>query len=152
MADPSTSAESPLHASDAAPPQPFRTAPSSLTRGYSLADLFLLVTACAVVAAAVAPVLRQLPDGDHWIAAAWAAVGASLLGVAWGIVLGLHGYYKLRGVLECAGLGALLGALAGPLKCLPAEAFSTAVLSSLVGSVLLVIVALATRRSAIGGE
>lgn len=143
-------AENPPQASDPPQAQPFRTAPSSYTRGYSLAELFLLVTACAVVAAAVAPVLRQLSDANRWQAAAWAAVGGALAGVAWGVVLGFHRYFKLKGVLECAGLGALLGALAGPLYCLPYEAFTTAVLSSLVGSVLLVIVALATRRNAAG--
>src|SRR5687767_13176058 len=79
-------------------------------RGYPLAALFVLVTACAALAAGVTPVLRAAFQGELNVEALIGAVAGCIAGC---VFLGaLFGLFNLRW-LACAGIGAGVGVAVG---------------------------------------
>jgi len=113
-------------------------------RGYPLSALLLLVTACAVITAVVAPILRG-PRQAGWGELLGASiVGAVSLGVL-GLVIGLFHYSRWRGVLWGVLLGGVLGVLLGPLIFVPPASFPEVLLTAVGGAVVIVGVAAVVR-------
>jgi hypothetical protein len=116
-------------------------------RGFSLASLFVLVTACAALVAGVTPLVRQasasgIATNDLLVAMAAGLLGGLLLG----IFVGLLQFRVGMAVPMGAAAGATIGLAAGLVALLPTALLATSALAMLVGSVLIVGVALATRR------
>ena len=113
-------------------------------RGYPLSALLLLVTACAVITAVVAPILRGPRQAGWGDLLGAAIVGAVSLGVL-GLVLGLFHYSRWRGVLWGVLLGGVLGVLLGPLIFVPLASFPE-VLRTAVGGALVIVGVAAVAR------
>jgi len=105
-------------------------------RGYPLSALLLLVTACAVITAVVAPILRGPRQAGWGDLLGAAIVGAVSLGVL-GLVLGLFHYSRWRGVLW--------GVLLGPLIFVPLASFPEVLLTAVGGALVIVGVAAVAR-------
>jgi len=113
-------------------------------RGYPLSALLLLVTACAVITAVVAPILRGPRQAGWGDLLGAAIVGAVSLGVL-GLVLGLFHYSRWRGVLWGVLLGGVLGVLLGPLIFVPLASFPEVLLTAVGGALVIVGVAAVAR-------
>lgn len=113
-------------------------------RGYPLSSLLLLVTACAVIVAVVAPILRgPQPAGLGELLAA-AIFGGTALAVL-GLILGLFHYSRWRGVLWGVPLGGVLGVLLGPLIFVPPASFPEVLATAIGGALVIVGVAAVAR-------
>ena len=116
-------------------------------RGYPLAALFVLVTACAALIAAVAPVMQHLfKESVDGAMLAWALAGGGGLGLTLGLVIGSvqHGW-KLG--LPIGGISGLaLGLVGGVLALAPARHLPAAAVTLVVGSGLMIGVAIFTRQ------
>jgi hypothetical protein len=116
-------------------------------RGYPLAVLFVLVTGCAALIAAVAPVVQHLfKESVDGAMLAWALAGGSGLGLVLGLVIGSvqHGW---RLGLTIGGIsGLLLGLAGGVLALAPANQLPRAAVTLVVGSGLMIGVAIFTRQ------
>jgi hypothetical protein len=117
-------------------------------RGYPLGALFVLVTLSAVLVAGITPLVRKVfAEGTG----AWEAFGAMAAGATAGAIVGMVvGALEFRrgmGVLMGGGVGTLLGGAAGLMAMLPAGQIATAAVAMLVGSSLVVGVAVLMRRS-----
>lgn len=138
---------------------------SRRSRGYSLSFLFLLVAACAVVAAVggkgflflldATVVVVNARNGGNLInttgglmdeavrlAIAFATVFVALL---LGAIIGLYHYRKLRGLGWGSVAGLAVGLLAAPLAVVPQSSLSHLVTATLGGSCILLAVAVANR-------
>src|SRR4051812_2098821 len=117
-------------------------------RGYPLGALFVLVTACAVLAAAVTPLIRMAQEGavDASTFLIAAASGA-LLGMSIGVVVGVMQFRMGLGIVMGTGIGAVLGTAAGIMSLLSSPQILTAALAMTAGWGLIVIVAVVMRRN-----
>jgi hypothetical protein len=116
-------------------------------RGYSLASLFVLVTACAALVAGFTPLARHggaegIGVNSLLVAMALGFVGGLILG----LVLGLLQFRLGMAVPLGGAAGAFIGLAAGLISLLPTALLGTSALAMLVGSGLVVAVALVTRR------
>jgi len=118
-----------------------------LRRGYPLGALFVVVTACAVLAAGATPLVRLFFAGEEELGRFVAAIIAGgILGLLFGVTTGI---WQFR-----SGLGALMGAIAGPpigsaaglIALLPADQLTPAAAAMTVGSALIIGVALVMRQ------
>jgi hypothetical protein len=117
-------------------------------RGYPLGALFVLVTACAVLAAGVTPLVRMAQEGDiEPVTFLAAATCGALVGMGIGVVMGLMQFRMGLGVVMGTGIGAILGTAAGIISLLSRDQILTAALAMTAGSGLIVIVAVVMRRS-----
>lgn len=118
------------------------------SRGYPLIALFLILTACGVVAALVGPAMRGIFEGKigAWNAAATIVASSVSIMVLGGIV-GLFHFHRGRGLLWGLITGAAVGTFVGPIVIAPREALGTIVGLSLGGSAIVVLVAAAYRMS-----
>lgn len=100
----------------------------------------MLLAACAVVSALLAPVARAVVTKHATVEqVAFASfVGAILVAVI-GAVIGLYHYRPLRGAGWGALTGGLLGLLIGPVILAPPEAIGTLVTVSIGGSIMLLV-------------
>ncbi len=117
-------------------------------RGYPLGALFVLVAAAAVLVAGIAPLFRLAVDGDD---VEWGELLASVaVGIVCGLLvggmLGLLQFHKGLGVLLGMTAGTVIGAVGGGLAMLPANQLLTAAVPMVIGSGLVVGVALLMRR------
>jgi hypothetical protein len=115
-------------------------------RGYPLAALFVLVTACAALIAAVAPVLQYLfKEGMNGPQLGWVLAGGGL-GLTLGLVIGCvqHGW---RLGLPIGGIsGLVLGLTGGALALAPSHQLPQAAVTLVVGSGLMIGVAIFMRQ------
>lgn len=125
-----------------------RPAPSlPQTAGYPLGALFVIVATSAVLAVAIAPVIRVLVKGEvdvSWVVAslvAGAAVGAILGGA-----LGLLSFGRILGGLVGSGIGTALGLIAGLMVHTPTRQVPQVALAMLVGSCAVLVLAFWMRR------
>ena len=138
---------------------------NSRSRAYPLSLLFLLVAACAVVAALGGKGFLFLLEATRVVTSAWPyvgsaaasggamdegvhlmiAIGTVLVATLLGAIVGLHHYRKLRGLVWGTVTGLVLGLLAAPLAVVPQSSLSHLVAATLGGSCILLFVALATR-------
>lgn len=117
-----------------------RQTDQGLQYGYPLSALFVLLAACAVVSALLAPVAhavvaKDLTGGQILFAS---FVGAILVGVLGGTI-GLYHYRPLRGAGWGVLTGAIAGTLIGPIMLAPPEAIGQLLTLSIGGSIVLLI-------------
>lgn len=122
------------------------TPPQRIRRGFPLGALFLLITVCAVLAAHVMPVFpafraSQISGQDAVIAAIVACLAASVLG----LIVGLFQSRPVLGVFMGVSIGGGLGLMVGPVCLVPETDFARMFVASLVGSVVLLLFAVAMR-------
>ena len=119
------------------------------SRGFSLAALFVLVTASAVVIAGIAPLLRDFEGhGFDAIEFLGVMVAGLLGGTTLGSIIGLHHYRVGTGVSYGAAVGGALGLISVPITLLRSNELAPVALAMFVGSVLIVFVAAITRQRA----
>lgn len=108
--------------------------------GYPLSALFVLLAACAVVSALLAPVAQAVVSKDATLeqVAAASFFGLILVGIIGGVI-GLYHYRPLRGVGWGVLTGGIIGMLIGPVMLAPPEAIGTLVTVSIGGSIMLLI-------------
>jgi hypothetical protein len=106
---------------------------------YPLSALFVLMAACGVATALVAPVVQSVIAGDVGLAELLGtSLGGSLGMMVLCSILGLYHYRPMRGFLWGAVTGGLLGMVVCPVMVAPPESFPSLLLTSLVGATLLV--------------
>jgi hypothetical protein len=115
-------------------------------RGYPLAALFVLIAACAALAGAVTPVIRAAfrgeTDEEMLIGLViGCAFGCMLLGA----IVGMLNFRWLVGSAIGAACGLVIGALAGLLVMTPTKALPPVAVSLVVGSGLMVGIAMLMR-------
>jgi hypothetical protein len=107
---------------------------------YPLSALFVLMAACGVAAALVAPVVQSVMAGDVGLAE---LLGTSLGGSVGMMVLcgilGLYHYRPVRGLLWGILTGGLVGMVVCPVMVAPPKSFPSLFVTSLVGAALLVL-------------
>lgn len=108
--------------------------------GYPLSALFVLLAGCAVMSALLTPIVhavvaRVLTIGQ----VAGASVGGAILVGLVGGVVGLYHYRLWRGVGWGVLTGGILGTLIGPVMLAPPEAIGHLVITSIGGSLVLLI-------------
>ncbi|MCA9121382.1 MAG: hypothetical protein H6822_07810 [Planctomycetaceae bacterium] len=112
----------------------------SMQSGYPLSALFVLVAACAVVSALLAPVVRAVIDKVLTLEqVAVASVSAAIMVAILGGVIGLYHYRPIRGAGWGLLTGGFIGLLVGPIMLAPSEAIGPLVAMSIGGSIILVL-------------
>jgi len=117
-----------------------------ISRSYPLSTLFLLVTACAAMAAMIALLVRLrerfgVGVGDAVTASVQCAVTFLLVGT----LVGCFHARRLRGMLWGTLSGLILGLLAGPALLLPSSQLPFVLLTSMVGAAALLAVSATIR-------
>jgi hypothetical protein len=115
-------------------------------RGYPLAALFVLVTGCAALAAAVTPVLRAAFSDNLDNETLAIAIAASISGCVFlGALIGVLGFRWLVGASIGAAVGLAVGIVGGLLMMTPTNDLNKVAVSLVVGSGLMVGMALLLR-------
>jgi hypothetical protein len=115
--------------------------------GFSLSSLFVLVTACASLVAGFTPLVRHYGEAGITTSILLSAMTAGFFaGMMLGLVLGLLQFRLGIAVPLGALAGGIIGLAAGLIALLPQAHLGTSAIAMLVGSMLVVGVALATRR------
>jgi len=118
-------------------------------RGYPLGALFVLVTICAVLLAGISPLVQSFQSGLVSMEAFFGALGiGAMCGMFLGMILGLFQFRVGRGVVIGAGVGCVIGLVAGAMSLLTSQQIFTAATAMTAGSGLIVAVAVMMRRSA----
>jgi|GEM_PF-6919394 len=112
-------------------------------RTYPLALLFLILTAAAILAAAIGPLLRANDWAwfDNLFEFAIAFVLSALVGSALGAFIGLYHFHRWAGVLCGLAVGAMLGPLAALLLSVGAQSIGIVAPAVIIGSAILLAVA-----------
>jgi len=105
-----------------------------------LSLLFLIITGCAVMAAALSPLTRDL-DLDEPEQYLTSMFGGALAGVVLGGLIGLFQFHRLAGVLWGVAIGAALGFMAGLMMRVPVAQTTTLIQAVLIGSAILLVTA-----------
>src|SRR5262245_65637934 len=96
-------------------------------RGYPLGALFVLVTACAVLAAGITPLVQMVQQGNIESMQFVIALGAgALCGMVIGVMLCIMQFRMGIGVLMGTALGVILGGAAGVMSLLTGDRLFTA--------------------------
>jgi len=104
-------------------------------RSYPLSALFILMAACAVVAALLAPLSRAVGDGRiEFSDAAEASVCGAVLVMLLGAVVGLYHHRRWRGLGWGILTGGAIGMFMGPVVLSPQAAFPSLLTMSLGGA------------------
>jgi hypothetical protein len=116
-------------------------------KGFPLSGLFVLMTACAAIVAGFTPLVRLAGAGhvDGFQLSISLATGF-LGGLFLGLVVGLLHFRSTLAAPIGAGTGAVVGLAAGLIALLPQALLVTSALAMLVGSGLVIGVALIHRR------
>jgi hypothetical protein len=118
-----------------------------LRRGYPLGALFVVVTACAVLAAGVTPLVRLFFEGEEEVGRfIGALIGGAVLGLIVGVTTGIWQFRSGLGAVMGAVVGPPIGAAAGLMALLPANQLASAAVAMTVGSALIIGVALVMRQ------
>jgi hypothetical protein len=128
--------------------EPTDTADDGLARrGYSLSGLFVLVTACAALVAGFTPLVRLAGAGQvNGMSLSVALVSGFLGGIFLGLLVGLLHFRSTLAAPIGAATGAVVGLAAGLIALLPQGFLGTSAITMLVGSGLVIGVALINRR------
>ena len=117
--------------------------------GYPLGALFVLVTLCAVLLGAIAPLLRTSGMQGVQTHELATAMGACVFcGIVVGVILGLLQFRIGLGVIMGGTLGVILGIIAGLMALLSSKQIVPAALAMSAGSALVIGVAFVMRRAA----
>lgn len=126
--------------------EPRRAEPEVGRHGVSLASLFVITTAAAVLVSGFAPVGQLMVQGQIGVWPLAATLGGGLVGgLVLGVVLGMHRYQRLWGALIGGSVGAGVGVLVGPLALLPERLLQPVGTAMFIGSLLMIGVAIAMR-------
>ncbi|MEO8498834.1 MAG: hypothetical protein ABI614_27550 [Planctomycetota bacterium] len=112
----------------------------SVQKGYPLSALFVLLAACAVVSALLAPVADAVVAKTLTVQQVGVAslIGAMLVGLIGGVV-GLYHYRPLRGAGWGVLTGGISGVFIGPMMLAPPEATGELLTMSIGGAIVLLI-------------
>jgi hypothetical protein len=117
-------------------------------RGYPLGALFVIVTTCAVLVAAISPVVRATAEGDVEISVFFAALAVGgFVGLILGLAVGVLQFRAALGVILGAIAGIIIGVAAGGMALLSQSHVGAAAAAIAAGSILIVGVALVMRRN-----
>jgi uncharacterized membrane protein len=117
-------------------------------RGYPLGALFVLVTVCAVLLAGLSPLVQSFQRGTVSVEAFFGSLGVgALCGMFLGMILGLFQFRIGRGVVTGAGVGCVIGLVAGAMSLLSSQQILTTATAMTAGSGLIVAVAVMMRRT-----
>ena len=120
--------------------------PKAGRNGISLASLFVITTAAAVLVSGIAPVGQHLASGQVGLLPVAIALGCgALAGLVLGLILGMHRYHRGWGALLGGSIGTGLGLIVGPLVLLPVDLLRPVATAMFIGSVLIVAVAIVMR-------
>ncbi|MCI0360518.1 MAG: hypothetical protein L0211_18730 [Planctomycetaceae bacterium] len=116
-------------------------------KGFSLSGLFVLMTACAAIVAGFTPLVRLAGEGrvDGFQLSVSLATGF-LGGLFLGLIVGLLHFRSTLAAPIGAGTGAVVGLAAGLVALLPQGLLVTSALTTLIGSAMVIGVALIHRR------
>jgi hypothetical protein len=121
-------------------------ASSQRTRGYPLIALFLVITACGIIASLIAPAVRAIAEGQiGGRDALYSALIGTIVVMLLGGVIGLFHYQRGRGFLWGLITGAVIGVFAGPISLAPREAFGAVLALSFGGAAVIVLISIAFR-------
>ena len=116
-------------------------------RGYSLSALFVLVTASAVIVGGITPLVQHAFRGSiNGTSLAVALIIGLFGGLFIGLILGLLEFRVGLAVPMGAIAGSIIGLAAGLIALLPVALIGTSAITMVVGSGLVVAVALVNRR------
>ena len=116
-------------------------------RGYPLGALFVLVAACAVLIAGIAPLARTAAQGKIELPMLLGAVGGGIMtGFVLGLIVGAFQFRRTAGLAWGAAVGPVIGAIAGLMALVPGDQAPTAAAAMVAGSGLVVGVALLMRQ------
>ena len=117
-----------------------QTSDRGMQTGYPLSALFVLLAACAVVSALLAPVAHAVVAKDLTLSQIFGAsfFGAIFVGIVGGVI-GLYHYRPLRGVGWGTLTGTIIGTFVGPVMMAPPEAIGRLVTMSIGGSIVMLI-------------
>ncbi len=115
--------------------------PSHDRRSFPLSALFILMAACSVVAALMAPLSRAIGEGKVAVseAAVASACGAGLV-MLLGAVIGLYHHRPARGLGWGIVTGGGIGMVMGPVVLSPQSAFPSLLTMSIGGAAALLAV------------
>lgn len=118
-------------------------------RSYPLSALFLLMAACAVVAAMAAPLARTIDEGkvEILVVVEASACGAGLV-MLLGAVVGLYHHRRARGLGWGILTGGGIGMIMGPVVLSPQSAFPSLLTMSVGGAAALLAVSAMLRGAA----
>jgi hypothetical protein len=122
------------------------TEPQAGRYGISIASLFVVTTAAAVLVVGIAPVVQQLIVGEVEVSTLILVLGCGTLGgFLLGLLQGMHRYYRGLGALQGGVVGAGLGLLVSPLALLPTPLIRPVGTAMFIGSLLMIAVAIVMR-------
>ena len=115
--------------------------PNEERRSFPLSALFILMAACAVVAALMAPLTRAMGEGKIGVAdAAVASACGALMVMLLGAVIGLYHHRPARGLGWGIVTGGGIGMVMGPVVLSPLSAFPSLLTMSVGGAAALLVV------------
>lgn len=118
-------------------------------RSFPLSALFLLMAACGVVTALVAPLTRAIGKGDVGMsAAAIASACGAVIAMLLGAVIGLYHHRPARGLGWGIVTGGGIGLVMGPVILSPQSAFPSLLTMSVGGAVAMLAVTALFRGAA----
>src|SRR4051794_11670749 len=116
---------------------------ASYQQGYPLGALFVIVTLSGVLIAAVTPLVQLAASGIAPLVPLLIAVVCGVVaGGISGIIVGVHHYRRLLGGVLGLLAGTIIGGMSGMIALLPADRLAPAAGAIVVGSGLVVGVAL----------
>jgi hypothetical protein len=119
---------------------------NSIHRGYPIGALFVLVAACAVLAAGVSPLVRmdERPSGGEII---WAVGLGAASGMFVGFLAGTFHFRRGLGLLLGTVSGLVIGIVAGAMALVPSDYVTASAAAMTAGSALVVGVAMLMGRA-----
>ena len=116
--------------------------------GYPLGALFVLVTACAVLIAGIAPIAKTMGQDGQEITHFFGALGiGACCGLFVGLLVGLLQFRLAVGAGMGALAGTLIGAAGGVMALLSSNQIAAAAAAMTAGSGLIIGVAMIMRRN-----
>jgi hypothetical protein len=117
--------------------------------GYPLIALFLVITACGIIAALIGPAARAISDGRVGVREAFfSSVLSTVVVMLMGGIIGMFHYRRARGFGWGLLTGAVIGIFVGPLILAPHEAFGAVLALSFGGAVVIILISVAFRIAA----
>ncbi|HJN09972.1 MAG TPA: hypothetical protein QF564_14900 [Pirellulaceae bacterium] len=115
--------------------------PTGDRRSFPLSALFILMAACSVVAALMAPLSRAIGEGEIGVSeAALASACGAVLVMMLGAVIGLYHHRPARGMGWGILIGGGIGMVMGPVVLSPHSAFPSLLTMSVGGAAALLAV------------
>ena len=109
-------------------------------------SLFLVITACGIIAALIGPAARAISAGKIGAREViYASLISTLIVMVTGAVVGMFHYRRARGLFWGLITGAVIGIFVGPLVLAPRESFGAVLALSFGGGAVIVLISVAFR-------